>query len=319
MLTASSVLITLGVAATLGIALTLYVWHFRRRGHEAREGLAALAGMRWREFSGFVVDALQQQGFEADRLQTSPQKGQAADLRLVRDGKVWLLACKQGLKYRIDARAVADLAEAVRFQGAEGGVIATLGQVGSDARRGSQGLQLLDGPELWALVEHRLPAGLHDELVQRARRRALLELGAAWVGALVVGALVALLLAPDAPVPHQPAAAPASNASPAAPAEAAPAAAPAVPSAGPAPADEAAQREMIRLRVDALPGVRSVVWSTRSTLLVNLAEGTSDGPATSAPICDILGAYPDLRASRLQLQPAEASGEAVRFMQCHSY
>jgi hypothetical protein len=71
--------------------------------------------------------------------------------------------------------------------------------------------------------------------------------------------------------------------------------------------------------VDALPGVRHAAWTTRSNLLVAMAADTVDGPGFTAPICEILGDYPDLRASRVQLQPFDGSSQSVRFMQCHQY
>ncbi|WP_425462609.1 hypothetical protein, partial [Marilutibacter aestuarii] len=86
-----------------------------------------------------------------------------------------------------------------------------------------------------------------------------------------------------------------------------------------APLDEATQRERIVSRINALPDVERAAWSTRSTLLVGMADGVVDGPEFVAPICDILGEYPDLRASRVQLQPLDGGTQSVRFMQCHPY
>ena len=317
MLTASSLLITLGVTVTLGTALTLYCWHVRRKQHETAQGLVTLAGMRWREFSNFLVEALHAQGFESAPPQADSPSGQKSDLRLLRDDRLWLLSCKQGVKYRIDSGHVAELAGSVNFHGAGGGIIATLGHVQGDARKRTQGLELLDGKAVWALVEHLLPNGLHQAVAQHARRRTLLEIGLGWLLALLAGIAVALLLAPvDTPTS---AAAPAAGRAPApiagsTPASPAPEAAPQAPAQ-----DEQTQRELISLRVDALPGVQRAVWSTRSTLLVGMAQDVVEGPEFTTPICEILGEYPDLRASRLQLQPLEGSTQSVRFMQCHPY
>ncbi|MBB1059403.1 restriction endonuclease [Lysobacter spongiae] len=321
-------MITLGVTLTLGAALTLYCWHVRRKQHETRQGLVTLAGMRWREFSNFVVEALHAQGFETDPQQTSPQSGQKSDVRLIRDGRTWLLSCKQGVKYRIDAAQVDSLAGSVNFHGAGGGIIATLGHVQADARRNSHGLELLDGRAVWALVEHLLPNGLHQSVAHHARRRTLLEIGLAWLLAVLLGVGAAFMLAPgEAPVqpPPAPTAASGDAETPPAPApvqqtEPDNAASPSPPPpASPAAGDEASQREQIVSRINALPDVQRAAWSTRSTLLVGMAEGAVDGPEFVRPICDILGEYPDLRASRVQLQPLDGGTQSVRFMQCHQY
>ncbi|WP_460828010.1 restriction endonuclease [Marilutibacter aestuarii] len=319
-------MIILGVTLALGAALSLYCWHIRRKQHETRQGLVTLAGMRWREFSNFVVEALHAQGFETDTQQTSPQSGQKSDVRLVRDGRTWLLSCKQGVKHRVDPGQVDSLAGSVNFHGAGGGIIATLGQVQADARRNSHGLELLDGKAVWALVEPLLPNGLHESVAQHARRRTLMEIGLGWLIALLVGVAAAVALAP-AEAPVAPGAPPAADPIPATPAptpERAPdetgSAPPTTPSPSTqAPLDEATQRERIVSRINALPDVERAAWSTRSTLLVGMADGVVDGPEFVAPICDILGEYPDLRASRVQLQPLDGGTQSVRFMQCHPY
>jgi hypothetical protein len=79
--------------------------------------------------------------------------------------------------------------------------------------------------------------------------------------------------------------------------------------------DEAARAEVARV-VGALPGVERASWPTRSTLLVNLAPGDDD---RVPGICAVLEQYPNLRTSRLQLQPPEDSGAPPRFRQCTMY
>ena len=48
--------------------------------------------MRWREYSRFVIEALQQQGFEASRMEPDVNRGQQADLLLMRGGETRLLS-----------------------------------------------------------------------------------------------------------------------------------------------------------------------------------------------------------------------------------
>lgn len=340
MLTVSAVMTMLGVAVAIGAPLTIYLWRVRRRNHEIGRGLAALAGMRWREFSGFVVEALQAQGFEADRLESSPKGGQTADLKLTRNGESWLLSCKQGLNYRIDASHVASLADAVRFAGASGGIVATLGTIQKDAQASSRGMELMDGQAVWALVEPLLPAGLRRELGEYAQRRNIRELVLAWVVALLLGGAVAFATSNGADSNSEGedagVSAPSTAASTATPAAGeqdsdAPTAATAAQDAPAAPAavaaspppdsglDETQQRRKVVERVRQLAGIKQVSWSTRSTLLVVMDGSVADGPAFTGSICAILENYEALRASRLQLQPPEDSDARVRFMQCRNY
>src|SRR3546814_3803578 len=99
--------------------------------------------MRWHEFSRFVIEALQQQGFEASRIEPDANRGQQADLLLNRDGQTWLLSCQQGINYRITPTMVDELARAVRGSNARSGILATLGRVGPEARRTNKGIATL--------------------------------------------------------------------------------------------------------------------------------------------------------------------------------
>ena len=307
MLTASFVTIALVIAIVVGGALTAWLWTGYCRQLVTAGGLRALAAMRWREFSRFVIEALQAQGFEASRIEPDAQRGQQADLLLNRDGQTWLLSCKQGVNYRITAGMVDELARAVRGSNAKGGILATLGRVEPEARKHNQGIELLDGATLWPLIDPLLPPSLHRDLVAQARARTLRTTVLAWVGALVLGVAVAML------VPHAtrqavspPAAAPV--VAPAAPATVVPEPAPS------AAVDEDEQRLRIERDISILPGIEHASWATRSTLLVQLLPDATEAQVDA--ICTVLERSDALRASRVQLQPAAGSDKPVRFMQC---
>ena len=307
MLTASFVTIALVIAIVVGGALTAWLWTGYCRQLVTAGGLRALAAMRWREFSRFVIEALQAQGFEASRIEPDAQRGQQADLLLNRDGQTWLLSCKQGVNYRITAGMVDELARAVRGSNAKGGILATLGRVEPEARKHNQGIELLDGATLWPLIDPLLPPSLHRDLVAQARARTLRTTVLAWVGAVVLGVAVAML------VPHAtrqavspPAAAPV--VAPAAPATVVPEPAPS------AAVDEDEQRLRIERDISILPGIEHASWATRSTLLVQLLPDATEAQVDA--ICTVLERSDALRASRVQLQPAAGSDKPVRFMQC---
>lgn len=319
MSTGFSVLIAIAVTVLLGGLFTAYLWLIRRRQAETAAGIAALSAMRWRELARLVIEALQAKGFTAESIEQTVERGSQADLRLLRDGRPWLLACKQGgMNYRVGQAAVLELAGAVRFHNAAGGILATPGRIEPQARKAATGIDLYDGSGLWALVSPLLPASLHQDLTASARRRSVRETGLVWVAAVVLGVgaglLLPLLQNTDTQAPIAPAAT-----TTAPPPSATPSAADTALTA-PAPADpnrEQFERSEVIRTVGALPGIERVLWSTQSTLVVHQRDDGSPDPVQ--PICAILGSYDSLRVSRLQLQPPPGSGRTVRFLQCRSY
>ena len=313
--------ITLLVALVLGGAASAMLWTLGRRRQVMAGGLKALAGMRWREFSRFVIEALQGQGFEASRETLDPGRGQQADLLLTRDGRDWLLSCKQGLDYRIDSAMVSLLARAVHDDGAAGGILATLGRVQPDARRHSQGIELLDGAQLWPLIDPLLPPSVHEGLAADSHRWAVRATVLAGLVALLVGAGVAAVTAPMVEARQQAEAAALAGS---ARADTVPAAAPAAAADPREPAlDEsptASVAEQRRAVIDAIAQVRGVErtgWATQSTLVVRIG-GAATTEQTNA-ICAILERHDALRSSRVQLQPPDGSPVPVRFMQCATF
>ncbi|MGQ4583521.1 restriction endonuclease [Lysobacter sp. F60174L2] len=318
MLTVSFVVTALVIAGVVGGGITAWLWTTHCRQLVAAGGLRALAAMRWREFSRFVIEALQQQGFEASRIEPDANRGQQADLLLNRDGQTWLLSCKQGVNYRIKPAMVDELARAVRGSNARGGILATLGRIDPDARRQDQGIELLDGATLWPLIDPLLPPSLHRDLVARAHTQVARATGLVWVGALALGLTVAMLL-----TGNEPGMPPDSMPAEQAPAVAAPAAAAETTTVAPAGVDEAPapsedqDRLDITRSVSALPGVERAAWATRSTLLVHLLPDAS--PEQIDAICPVLERSELLRTSRVQLQPPPGSSDTVRFIQCRTF
>ncbi|HSM10009.1 MAG TPA: restriction endonuclease [Lysobacter sp.] len=319
MLTASLIGTALGITIVLGAGITAYLWIVRQPKLLVGRGVTSLASMRWREYADFVVGALRAQGFDHDPSAARPQRGQPADLVLSRDDQAWLVGCKQNLGEVITATQVADLAHSVRDTGAGGGILATLGQVDADAK-GTPGIELLDGPTVWSLVEPLLPQSLRLDLQQRARGQTLRDIQLSWLVALLGGFALAMLL----PSPAVPDPAPASvtavsratadTVAPAAP----PANAAVADPLAVAPGSEEQRREAAMREISALPGVEEASWATRSTLVVYLTDDDASAEDV-ALLCATIERYDELRASRLQLQARAGSETPVRFKQCHAY
>lgn len=339
---AVSLLPALGVTVLVGGGITAWLWGAQRSRIERTQGLTLLSAMRWREFSRIVVEGLRARGFEPEAVEEAAERGQDSVIHLRRDGREWLLACKQGTNYRITPVVVGDITDAVRFHGADGGVVATPGTAESAARRLATGrVELIEGDELWPLVHPQFAPGVREELAVKARQTVTRQSVFAWVGALVLGLAVGTLFpkspaspepvptaAPSAdaaagptPAAAAPQAAQSSQSAPAAPAAPAsagpqPTATPAMPAASPASTSEDERRNEVARVVGTLPGVERAAWTTRSTLLVDLLDENAD---PFANVCSVLEKYEELRTSRVHLQPPSGSGRPARFLQCRTY
>ncbi|WP_188310241.1 restriction endonuclease [Arenimonas fontis] len=330
----------LAIATSLA-ALAGSFWWFgvhRRRKAETLAGIQALAGMKWRECAGLVLQALAEKGYRE-----APSSGQPGDggteFVLLKDGQRCLVGYKHGTAYRLGEANVRDFANAVQLQGAASGILVTLGSAEGFARDLARRyeVELIDGPSLWPQVEPFAPAAM----VEAVREKAASETrrGKQWgmTGSLALGLLVYLAAWVAEPAPPATAAAavtgvPASSA--------APAPEPAAATAGPAsPADEASRqvaearrvleqveslsdeeranrRATAAARVAVLEEAKSAVWSTQSTLVVNMARPDSMDRGLVNDACAILVEYEELRFSRLQLEPPPGSQSPVRWRQC---
>lgn len=313
-MTAASILLALAATIVIGGIATAWLWLVQRPRTEREEGLKLLSAMRWREFSHLVVDGLRSRGLEPEAVEDTAERGQDSVIHLKRDSHTLLLACKQGLNYRITPTIVGDMTDAVRFHGALGGLIATPGTADAQAKTLATGrVDLLDGEALWPLVQPQLAPSVQGELALKARQIATRQTAIAWGGALTLGLVVAFLMPrgeTDATLaPAAVATAPAAPASP-------PASTDHAPPIAPAPVSDDEQRDDVIRQVSTIAGVERAMWSTKSTLLVYLADETVD-PVSG--ICDVVKKYDGLRTSRLHLQPPASATRPARFLQCATF
>lgn len=314
------------LGATL-VVLLASLWWFgvhRRRQAETAAGIQALAGMKWRECAGLVLQALGEKGYQEEP--SGRQLGDGgSEFLLNRDGKRHVLSYKHGTAYRLGEANVRDFANAVQLAGAEGGILVTLGSSEGQARSlaGKYDIDLIDGPGLWPQVEPFAPPAMLEDV--RAQAGKAIESGRRLgiVASLVLGLVVfgvAYALQPEAP---EPATAPQASAPPAA-AVPQDAASQQVEAARKAlqeveqlsDEDRARRRAAAAQRVAELESARTAVWSTSSTLVVsmNSADGMDQGLVNQA--CAILVEYEELRYTRLQLEPPAGTDAQVRWRQC---
>lgn len=312
-MTATALLTGILLTAAVGAGASAYIWRVHRRQLETAAGLRILGGMRWRELARLVASGLESMGFQVDAQESGLAKGQQADMIVQREGRPWLVSCKQGRDYQVSSKTVDETQRALIFHNAVGGLIATPGRVSADALKASGDIQILHGRPLWDALSPFLPAGVLTEVTQQARAVSQRHLMLAWGFAIAVGALGGWAVSlPEQAGPQnivpQPVAAPVLPRAPE------PVAAPA-PTEVPMSPEE--QRSALARELMTLPGIGNAIWISESTLQVIVEDQSllDDSPA----ICKVVERYENLRASRLQLQPAPGNKTPVRFRQCRAF
>jgi len=314
-----------GLAITLlvGAAATAYLWLIRRRDDETAAGLLALAGMRWRDFSRLVLEAMELRGLV--RIPSAHEENQehSSSFMLSGDGKRQLLACKHGSAYRIGSAAVDEFASEIRLRGTQGGILVTEGVLDKDGLEKAErhNIEIIDGPRLWPTVKPMVEGKLQQRIVGNASARARRHIAIAWLGSVTLGLAVALVF-PSVLNPTSASAA-ASVATKPAPATALPATAAARPTPGATSAatasaevteaDTEKHRAEISRKLSKIPGISRGVWISRSTLAVDRLVAEQDAWPL---VCSQLYAYPDLALTRVQMNPPPGSDEQVRWRQC---
>lgn len=305
-------LVPVVVFLLIGVGGSWYLFSVHLPREESAAGVAALAGMRWRDFIHLVLDALIKRGYE--RVFEPQSGGEDGDYVLEREGQRYLLSSKHGASYVLGSTAIAEFANAIRMRDVVGGLLVTPGQFAPEALplARTQRIELLDGPTLWPELRSLLPedqrAVVSAPSQGKTRRYVLL----AWVFAFAVGGMLFAFLRPDNTSEVSSSQMPA-TVSPAAMHPPTPVLTSSVPTD---PAQLEQRRTEVAHAVATLSGVDRALWETQSTLLVYLADEQSDPLPT---ICPLLERYEELAATRLQLQPPHGSALRVRFVQCRTY
>ncbi|MFT4255681.1 MAG: restriction endonuclease [Pseudoxanthomonas sp.] len=324
------------LALFVGLVATLYLWLVRRRQNESAAGLLALAGMRWREFSRLVLAAMELRGYRRPVVAEGDEpRAQDTTFLLDKGGSSLLVACKHGSAYRIGAATVDEIAADLRLRGAQGGVLVTEGSIDPSGREKAarHGIEVLTGPRLWAEIKPLLDHDLHTRVVGGATARAKRHTGIAWLAAIAIGAIGALLLSglsePAAQAPARAAAAAAPVAATTTPvghppatttAAAAPRQAPARASAPasttpPTEAELEKERVAVSRSLGSIDGLLRGIWISRSTLAV---DRTASEERAWSLVCAELALHPNLALTRVQMNPPAGSNEPVRWRQCEA-
>lgn len=317
-------LIALIVFALSGFGLTVWL----RRNQAARPAPAPeersanqLSKLRWRDFAKLVLQVMQARGYRVAADEGLPADGiptDGSDIVLEREGVRTLLSCKYGSASVVGAQALLGLAKSATLRGTGEVIVVTPGRFDEEAARiaRQQNIELIDGQSLWLEVRPYVATGDASTDAKPSNAAAPKTIGLAWGGAAAIGGLVWMLAQGMQPAAGD--AVPQIDAPPPAIAHTVattpqPAPVSVVPTD---PAALEARRREAANAITTLFGVDRALWSTQSTLLVYLSSEDVD-PTTD--LCPLLERYPELAASRVQLQPPAGSRKPVRFKQCRTY
>lgn len=332
----SPILIALAVFLVLGLAATAWLRRAPSTNaatQAAARGAGQLGALRWRDFTRLVLQAMHGRGYRTVVEDGTPADGiptDGGDIVLERNRERTLLSVKYGSASVVGAQALLGLGGAATLRGTQRVIVVTPGRFDEEATRlaRQQEIELIDGEDLWPEVRPYVArpatdAGAASAPVERPASASPKALGIAWAGAAAIAAVTWMIVqglqpaTPEASVAATATMAPASVA--AQDAASAPAPAAAIEDANVVPTDPAAlerRRKETANAISTLFGVDRAFWSTQSTLLVYLSTDVAD---PSSELCPLLERYPELAASRVQMQPPQGSTKPVRFKQCRSY
>lgn len=139
-----------------GAAISAYNQFIRRNLHKnVSESLhqGVLNGMSWQQFEMLVGESYRRQDYQVKELGGSGPDG-GADLVLKKDGKKYLVQCKQWKACRVGVKPVRELLGVMVGAGATGGIVVTSGAFTSDAINfaRSNNIQLVNGSELHKMI-----------------------------------------------------------------------------------------------------------------------------------------------------------------------
>ena len=326
------ILIALAVFLALGLASTAWLRRASTSSASpsAGRGAGQLGALRWRDFTRLVLQAMHGRGYRTVVEDGMPADGiptDGGDIVLERNRERTLLSVKYGSASVVGAQALLGLAGAATLRGTQKVIVVTPGRFDEEAMRlaRQQDIELIDGEDLWPEVRPYVARPAQDTAatpaaVETTTPAKSKTMGIAWAGAAAAAAVAWMIAQGLQSTPTSTPAAPNTNAQAAPATTAAPeAAAPVIDNASVVPTDPAAleqRRKETANAISTLFGVDRAFWSTQSTLLVYLSTEVAD---PSSELCPLLERYPELAASRVQLQPPQGSTKSVRFKQCRSY
>lgn len=126
----------------------------KRRRLESQTGIGTIYLLDWKAFEELVAEAFRRRGYRVvENSAAGPDGG--VDVRLRKDGELVLVQCKQWRASSVGVKIVRELYGVMAGEGAAKGIVVSSGNFTSEAKAFAKGkpLELLEGPELFALVQ----------------------------------------------------------------------------------------------------------------------------------------------------------------------
>lgn len=144
-------------ALILGAMTSAYNQFVRRKLHNKVSQSPmkdVLNDMSWHQFEILVGEAYRQQGYQVKELGGSGPDG-GADLILTKNGRKYLVQCKQWKAYKVGVQPVRELLGVMVGEGATGGIVVTSGDFTQDAVNFARNnnIQLVDGYTLHEITK----------------------------------------------------------------------------------------------------------------------------------------------------------------------
>lgn len=168
-------------ACVMGAFLAFIVRLKQKLLYRGQRSLDQIRALRWKDFEHLMAEAFRREGFTANVTEPGPDGG--IDLILTKDGKRWLVQCKQWRSRRLGVKPVRELAGVAAAAEVEGAIFVCSGDYTSEARAFAQraGVRLIDGNAIARMMDvedGRSPAASVDldcprcgnELVNRVAR-----------------------------------------------------------------------------------------------------------------------------------------------------
>jgi restriction system protein len=137
------------------------------------------SGMSWREFERVVADAFTRSGYEV-RERGGAQADGGVDIVLYRDGRRYLVQCKQWRSKKVHVAAVRELLGVVSASGADGGFVVSAGEFTRSAVALAAGrpVVLIDNDRLVQMMRSPLVAAASIDLESTMPRATSSRVGA---------------------------------------------------------------------------------------------------------------------------------------------
>ncbi len=124
-------------------------------GTIAKQGARkAIANLSWQDFEFLMFEWFKKQGYTAELTGGGGADG-GVDIRLHKDGQLYLVQCKHYKAYRVPVMVVRELYGVMATQGAAGGFVVTSGRFTPDAYSFAKdtSIELIDGNKLVTMLD----------------------------------------------------------------------------------------------------------------------------------------------------------------------